>query len=348
MSRWRGSSQSPLDAAARRPPRPGAGPSVRHSLEGWSGVVEAVSAVAPGYVKEPGFDEPDNASVVDPDGAGPAIGFLKVPEPKSAKNRMHIDIRVAGPGPCDMAERARLIRAKVPELLAAGATVVREEWSGDDLGHVVTLDPGIRSVTGGCVGDVAGAGGDMGAPAAAPGLVQVVLDHRRGAQRDLVHLMRAGDALVGRVREVGAAPAGAGRVVRDGVVGYLPPGQTRARRARPLTPFPAAAAASWWGLFGGQVVTRWRHRGVPAVPRRCSLQRDAARSNAAIRWSCNAMRSSCVVTRAISEAFIARSSPISVRRSSRDASSSPDTTRLNHDQAAPASTDTQPVTTGMT
>ncbi|RZU76139.1 hypothetical protein EV384_4761 [Micromonospora kangleipakensis] len=67
--------------------------------------------------------------------------FLYEAEGKSAKNRMHIDIRVAGPGPWDMAERARLIRQKVPELVAAGATVVSEEWYGDVLGHVVMHDP---------------------------------------------------------------------------------------------------------------------------------------------------------------------------------------------------------------
>jgi predicted enzyme related to lactoylglutathione lyase len=40
-----------------------------------------------------------------------------------------------------MAERARLIQQKVPRLVAAGATVVREEWYGDVLGHVVMQDP---------------------------------------------------------------------------------------------------------------------------------------------------------------------------------------------------------------
>jgi len=53
-------------------------------------------ALALGYVDEPGYDDPDGASIIDPDGNGPAIGFLRVPEPKSAKNRMHIDIRVGG------------------------------------------------------------------------------------------------------------------------------------------------------------------------------------------------------------------------------------------------------------
>jgi predicted enzyme related to lactoylglutathione lyase len=98
-------------------------------------------ALALDYVKEPGFDEPDNASIIDADGRGPAIGFLRVPEAKTSKNRMHIDVRVAGEPPWDMVERARLIRAKVTDLVAAGATVVREVMYGSDLGHTVLLDP---------------------------------------------------------------------------------------------------------------------------------------------------------------------------------------------------------------
>jgi hypothetical protein len=98
-------------------------------------------ASALGYVAEPGYDFPGGASIVDPDGEGPAIGFLRVPERKSAKNRMHIDIRVAGEGPWDLVERERLIRAKVADLVAAGATAVREETDGDALGHIVMHDP---------------------------------------------------------------------------------------------------------------------------------------------------------------------------------------------------------------
>lgn len=94
-----------------------------------------------GYIAEPGYDDPDGASIVDPDGRGPAIGFLRVPEPKTSKNRMHVDIRVAGEPPWDMAERGRLIRAKVAELVAAGAIAVREESYGADLGHIVMQDP---------------------------------------------------------------------------------------------------------------------------------------------------------------------------------------------------------------
>ena len=98
-------------------------------------------AAALEYVAEPGYDDPDGASIIDPAGRGPAIGWLRVPEGKTAKNRLHIDIRVAGEGPGEMADRERLIRAKVPELTALGATVVGEEQYGDVLGHVVMLDP---------------------------------------------------------------------------------------------------------------------------------------------------------------------------------------------------------------
>lgn len=98
-------------------------------------------AAALGYVNEGDGADHDGASIVDPDGELPAIGFLNVPERKTAKNRMHIDIRVAGEPPWDMTEREALIRAKVATLIRIGATVVREESYGDHLGHVVMLDP---------------------------------------------------------------------------------------------------------------------------------------------------------------------------------------------------------------
>jgi hypothetical protein len=99
------------------------------------------------YVLEPGFeDDPDAASIIDPSGRGPAIGWLRVPEPKTAKNRVHIDVRVAGEPPWDWAARADLIRAKVDQLVSLGGTWVRDEHYADDtgataLGHVVMLDP---------------------------------------------------------------------------------------------------------------------------------------------------------------------------------------------------------------
>lgn len=103
-------------------------------------------AVALGYVPEPGDDDPDSATIVDPEGMRPTIGWLRVPESKTAKNRLHIDLRVAGEPPWDWVARADLIRAKVEELVVAGATKVREEEYADEsgrriLGHVVMLDP---------------------------------------------------------------------------------------------------------------------------------------------------------------------------------------------------------------
>ena len=98
-------------------------------------------ALALGYVAEPGYDEEHGASIVDPDDALPAIGFLRVPEGKVAKNRVHIDIRVAGERPIEQAIREQLVRARVAELEAAGATVVAEESYGGEFGHVTMRDP---------------------------------------------------------------------------------------------------------------------------------------------------------------------------------------------------------------
>ncbi len=98
-------------------------------------------ALALGYVPEPGYDEPDGASIVDPDGLRPAISWLRVPEGKTGKNRVHIDLRVAGEPPWDMTEREVLIRAKSAELVAAGADVVREQTSDGIVSQIVMADP---------------------------------------------------------------------------------------------------------------------------------------------------------------------------------------------------------------
>jgi hypothetical protein len=92
-------------------------------------------AVALGYVEEPppagylswedflranGITVPPAGSIgaiVDPDGVGPRLLFMRVPEPKSVKNRVHLDLRA---GRSDDAKAA-----KVAELLAAGAATIR-------------------------------------------------------------------------------------------------------------------------------------------------------------------------------------------------------------------------------
>ncbi len=98
-------------------------------------------ALALGYVDEPGYDFPGGASLIDPEGVRPAVSFLKVPEGKTAKNRVHLDLRVAAGRPVEPAVREQWIRTKVSELVAAGATIVGEESYGGGLDHVVLQDP---------------------------------------------------------------------------------------------------------------------------------------------------------------------------------------------------------------
>jgi hypothetical protein len=56
------------------------------------------------------------SACVDPAGAGPRLFFQKVPEPKTAKNRVHLDVN---------AGRDR-VDAEAERLVAEGATRVRE------------------------------------------------------------------------------------------------------------------------------------------------------------------------------------------------------------------------------
>ena len=73
----------------------------------------------------PREDWGDYASRVDPDGVGPRLFFQRVPEPKTAKNRVHLDLSVGGRGTAPEESRA-LIAAAVERAVAAGATKVRE------------------------------------------------------------------------------------------------------------------------------------------------------------------------------------------------------------------------------
>jgi Glyoxalase-like domain len=66
----------------------------------------------------------DSSAIVDPGGAGPRIFFQKVPEGKSAKNRVHLDVRSA-PG-LDADARWERLREEAERLSAAGATKLYE------------------------------------------------------------------------------------------------------------------------------------------------------------------------------------------------------------------------------
>ncbi|MFJ9633664.1 VOC family protein [Streptomyces sp. NPDC101175] len=87
------------------------------------------------YDPEDDGGEEDGAWLCDPDGGGPRLSILKVPEPKTAKNRLHLDIRVRVPGGPE--ERWAAIRAEAWRLVEAGGRVLTEV----DGHHVVMADP---------------------------------------------------------------------------------------------------------------------------------------------------------------------------------------------------------------
>jgi hypothetical protein len=107
-------------------------------------------SVALGYVQEPppagylswedflranGIPLPQPGSIgaiVDPDLVGPRILFIRVPEKKSVKNRVHLDIRTSQDDDVKL--------AKVDELIQAGAQQVKR-IDDDDGWWMVMADP---------------------------------------------------------------------------------------------------------------------------------------------------------------------------------------------------------------
>ncbi len=83
----------------------------------------------------------DRSAVVPPEGDhGPRLFFQKVPEGKTAKNRVHLDVRAA-PG-LDGLERMARLDEVCAELTALGARQLdRFEPGGIDAGHLVMADP---------------------------------------------------------------------------------------------------------------------------------------------------------------------------------------------------------------
>jgi catechol 2,3-dioxygenase-like lactoylglutathione lyase family enzyme len=77
----------------------------------------------------PEEDEGGGAWLRDPSGAGPRLSLLDVPEPKTAKNRLHIDVRVPGGWPG--------VQDKAADLEKAGGTIL----AVFDGHHIVMADP---------------------------------------------------------------------------------------------------------------------------------------------------------------------------------------------------------------
>jgi len=114
----------------------------------WAAAMGYVNPPPPGHELEPGQDPFDawhdflarvgvpesqwnSASAAqDPDGAGPRLFFQQVPEGKTAKNRVHLDLRAA-------------LEAECERLVALGATRVERHEPAPPMtaGHIVMTDP---------------------------------------------------------------------------------------------------------------------------------------------------------------------------------------------------------------
>ena len=83
----------------------------------------------------------DGAYLADPTGTAPGLSFLRVPEPKTAKNRVHVDLKVSG-GRNQPAElRRSRIQAVVDRLVAAGGALQHVDEHNGTVDHVVMTDP---------------------------------------------------------------------------------------------------------------------------------------------------------------------------------------------------------------
>jgi hypothetical protein len=81
-------------------------------------------------------DEPVRAAwLVDPRGVAPRLSILPVPEPKAAKNRLHMDLLVSSGVERD--DKWAVIESEVERLVDIGATILRTEPGH----HVVLADP---------------------------------------------------------------------------------------------------------------------------------------------------------------------------------------------------------------
>ncbi|WP_042396945.1 VOC family protein [Streptacidiphilus carbonis] len=100
----------------------------------------AASGVPEEELPDGAGDTPE--SIVDPAGRGPRVWFQQVPEPKAAKNRIHLDLKVGGGRGVPLAVRAQRVAGMVESLTEAGAKVLRV-MDEPDMGQygVVLQDP---------------------------------------------------------------------------------------------------------------------------------------------------------------------------------------------------------------
>ena len=82
--------------------------------------------------------------IVDPAGSGPRFWFQLVPDVKTVKNRLHLDVHVSGGRAVPPATRRQRINAEARRLASLGATILSElgeEEEGPDYDAVAMKDP---------------------------------------------------------------------------------------------------------------------------------------------------------------------------------------------------------------
>ena len=202
-------------------------------------------------------------------GAGPDRGLVRadhVRQDDQAPDRLvRLRYRGGGAGDHGVHEPGRGLRAG-ESLDQLRAPVHRDRVRRHQVHTPCLQRQAVGDRPGGCR---PGRGGSPVHPAAPAGhLVQVMLGHRRGLQRDARNLVRGGHAQVSRSGQIRAAPARAGREMRHRLIRASGPGQVRSRGAWLLAgPAPALAALRLRRRRGaaGQVIGGWGHRGIPAV-----------------------------------------------------------------------------------
>lgn len=81
------------------------------------------------------------SAITDPDGKGPRLFFQRVPEGKTAKNRLHIDINASGGRGVALEDRKQRVDAEVGRLKALGGTDQRGAIEKDGEYWVRMNDP---------------------------------------------------------------------------------------------------------------------------------------------------------------------------------------------------------------
>lgn len=81
----------------------------------------------------------DIAAIIDPAGSGPRVLFLRVPEGKTVKNRVHLDVNVSTSGSDPEAGKTE-VRSVAERLTELGATRLNEVDGRNDF-WIVMQDP---------------------------------------------------------------------------------------------------------------------------------------------------------------------------------------------------------------